>query len=206
MIGVADREIEPDHVVLERHRGVDRGGAGMIAVAGADPADAIVASQRDRLLDGAGYDEAAEPVIAIDDSGRPRLPDHRDLGPRVEPARLDAADVLRQAKDAVPVGAADVRGGHQLRRLRRIRLRNADRAIGGVDKADQVGVRDARDVWFYVVRHDWLPHSREGVADAGPVVDGALLTGGDRDHQLAPAGVAQRGDALPQLLLGRGEG
>src|SRR5204862_3015995 len=64
----------------------------MIAVAGTDPADAVVASQRDRLLDGAGYDEAAEPVIAIDDSGRPRLPDDRDLGPRVEPARLDAAD------------------------------------------------------------------------------------------------------------------
>src|SRR5205814_8540522 len=34
----------------------------MIAVAGADPADAIVARQRDRLLDGAGYDEAAEPL------------------------------------------------------------------------------------------------------------------------------------------------
>src|SRR5437762_11202551 len=92
----------------------------MIAVAGADPADSIVASQRDRLLDGAGYDEAAEPVIAIDDSGRPRLPDDRDLGPRVEPALIDAADVLLQAEDAMPVGAADIRGGHQLRRLRRI--------------------------------------------------------------------------------------
>src|SRR5436190_19984564 len=117
MIGVADREIEPDHVVLERHRGVDRGGAGMIAVAGADPADAIVARQRDRLLDGAGYDEAAEAVIAIDHGGRPGLPDHRYLRARVKPARLDAADVLRQAEDAMPVGAADIRGGHQLRRL-----------------------------------------------------------------------------------------
>src|SRR5256885_15994016 len=115
MIGVADREIEPDHVVLERHRGVARGGAGMIAVAGADPADAIVASQRDRLLDGAGYDEAAEPVIAIDDSGRPRLPDDRDLGPRVEPARLDAADILRQAQEPAPPGAPGCPGGPQIR-------------------------------------------------------------------------------------------
>src|SRR5436309_13419180 len=85
VVGVADREIEPDHVVRDRHRGIDRGGAGMIAVAGADPADAVVASQRDRLLDGAGYDVAAEPVIAIDDSGRTRLPDDRDLVPRVAP-------------------------------------------------------------------------------------------------------------------------
>src|ERR1700704_7136390 len=44
------------------------------------------------------------------------------------------------------------------------------------------------------------------VADAGPVVDRALLAGGDRDHQLVPAGIAQRRHPLPQLLLGRGEG
>src|SRR5437764_7031679 len=51
-----------------------------------------------------------------------------------------------------------------------------------------------------------LTASRERVADAGPVVDRALLTGGDRDHQLAPPGIAQGRDPLPQLLLGRGKG
>src|SRR5207237_6845822 len=103
VVGVADREIEPDHVVLERHRGVDRGGAGMIAVAGADPADAIVAGQRDRLLDGAGYDEAAEAVIAIDHGGRPGLPDHRYLRARVMPATLVSAGYLGQWEEVFSV-------------------------------------------------------------------------------------------------------
>src|SRR5437763_13817079 len=48
--------------------------------------------------------------------------------------------------------------------------------------------------------------SGEGVANAGPVGERAFLAGGDRDHELAPAGVAQGGDALLQFLLGRGEG
>jgi hypothetical protein len=100
------------------------------------------------------YDEAAKSVIAIDQRGGFRTADDLDVGRCVQPARLDAADILRQAEDAVPVGAADVGGGHQFRRLCRIRLRDARGAIGGVDKADQLGVRDARRVWFYVVRHD----------------------------------------------------
>src|SRR5437868_1964896 len=49
-------------------------------------------------------------------------------------------------------------------------------------------------------------NSHECVADAGPVVDRAFLAGSDRDHQLVPAGVAQRRDPLFQFLLGGGEG
>src|SRR5438105_9590098 len=64
--------------------------------------------------------------------------------------------------------------------------------------------KSTRKHWFAAERQ--VACSREGVADAGPVVDRALLTGGDRDHQLAPPGVAQRRDPLPQFLLGRGEG
>jgi hypothetical protein len=45
--------------------GIDRGGAGMVGVAGADPADPVLRSERDHLLDGARHDEAAEPVVAI---------------------------------------------------------------------------------------------------------------------------------------------
>jgi len=41
MVSVADREIEPDHVMRERHRGIDRGGAGMVAAPHTDPADAV---------------------------------------------------------------------------------------------------------------------------------------------------------------------
>jgi hypothetical protein len=127
VVGVADCEIDPDHVVGERHRGIDRGGAGMVAMPHPDPADAVVARQVDRGLDRAGDHQAAEAVVAIDQRGG-----------------LDAADILRQPKHPVPVGARDVGGGHQLRCPLCRRRRNTDRPVGGGDKAGQRRRRDAR--------------------------------------------------------------
>ena len=43
MVVAADREIDADHVVSERHHGIERGGTGVIAHARADPGDASAA-------------------------------------------------------------------------------------------------------------------------------------------------------------------
>src|SRR6266566_4124229 len=99
----------------------------MVAAAHADPADAIVAGEVDRFLDGTSDDEAAETVVAIDDGGGAGLPDDPDLRRDIEPAHLDPADVLREPEDPVPVGAGKIGGSHQFGRALRIRPGDARR-------------------------------------------------------------------------------
>src|SRR6266566_381195 len=116
----------------------------MVAAAHADPADAIVAGEVDRFLDGTSDDEAAETVVAIDDGGGAGLPDDPDLRRDIEPAHLDPADVLREAEDPVPVGAGKIGGSHQFGRALRIRPGDAGSAIGRRYEVRQLRPGDAR--------------------------------------------------------------
>ena len=76
MVVAADREIEADHVVRERHHGVERRRARMVAHSRADPADACLLGLRDRGHGGKAHDEMAHAVVAIDErGGRPLLYD-----------------------------------------------------------------------------------------------------------------------------------
>ncbi len=113
MVGVADREIEPDHVVGERHPRIERGGAGMVGELRVDPADA----GRARFLDcdpgGAAHHQMAHAVVAVDQRGRGLLAHHADVGLGVEAAGFDAAGILRQPADAVAVGALQIGLRHQ---------------------------------------------------------------------------------------------
>jgi len=49
----------------------------------------------------------------------------------LSPPALMRRTYCGQAEHAMPVGAADIGGGHQFRAFAEICLRNADRAIGG---------------------------------------------------------------------------
>ena len=113
MVGVADREIKPDHVVGKRHGRVQRGRAGMVGELRVDPCDA----GRARLFDGdlgrALHDEMTHAVVAVQKRGAGLLAHHADVGPDVEAARLDAAGILRQPAHAVSVRPLQVGLRHQ---------------------------------------------------------------------------------------------
>ncbi len=142
VVGVPDSEIQPDHIVFDRHRGIDGRRSGMIPAAHPGPADAVLARQCNGFLHRARHDEAAEAVVAVDQRRRLAAANDADIGVGVEAARLDAADVLRQAKDAVPVGnpkhpkPPSVGGALGCRRC------DADGAVGRGDKPDQLLDRD----------------------------------------------------------------
>jgi hypothetical protein len=109
VVGIANREIEPDHVVRERHPRIERGGAGVIGKLRVDPADAGCARLLDRDGGGAAHHEMTHAVVAVDKRGRGLLTHHADVWFGIEAAGPDAAGILRQPADAVAVGALKVR-------------------------------------------------------------------------------------------------
>ncbi len=135
MVGAADGDIEPDHVVLQGLHRIERRGAGMVRHARANPGDAGGASLLDRAVGRMAHDEMAEAVIAIDESGGRPVLDHPEARRQIDPARLDAPDVLRQAEDAVTVLAAQIGRRHQRGHSRRVRRLHADCAQRTGDKS-----------------------------------------------------------------------
>ena len=125
MIGIADREIEPDHIVRQRHAGVQRRRAGMVAELRAHPCDPGGARFLDGHLRGALHDQVSHAIVAIEQGRRELLTHDMDVGPDVEAAGLDTAGILRQPADAVSVGSLQIGLRHQRGHGRRIRLRQA---------------------------------------------------------------------------------
>ena len=66
MIVAAHREIESDHVMIERHRDIKRRGPGMIAHARSDPTDAGRLGFLDRQSGGAAHHQMTQTVVAVD--------------------------------------------------------------------------------------------------------------------------------------------
>ena len=79
VVVAADREIEPDHVVGERHHGVERRRAGVVAHARADPGDARALGLLDRGHGGEAHDQMADAVVAVDERGGRPLPHDADV-------------------------------------------------------------------------------------------------------------------------------
>jgi len=127
VIGVADREVQPDHVMGERHRGVERGRAGMVAELRVDPAYSGAARLFDRHFGGAFHHEVAHAVVAVQHGRAGVLVHDMDVGPDVEAAGLDPPDILRQPADAVPVRSLQVGLRHQGRDRGSIDLRSRPR-------------------------------------------------------------------------------
>ena len=66
MVAAADCEVEPDHVVLERHGDVKRRRPGMVAHAGADPTDAGGLGLLDSEMGSLAHYQVAHGVVAVD--------------------------------------------------------------------------------------------------------------------------------------------
>ncbi len=113
MIGVADGEIQPDHVVGERHAGVERCRTGMIAQLRTDPGDAGGARLCNGDIGRARHHQMSHAVVAVDQRRAGALLHHADRGLYVQAAGLDAAGIRHETGDPMPVGALQVRACHQ---------------------------------------------------------------------------------------------
>jgi hypothetical protein len=106
MVIAADREIEPDHVVCERHHGVERRRPGIIAHARPDPSDARVFGLGDCGLGGKTHDQMTHGVVAVHEGGRSALLHDPNVRTQIDAAGLDAPHVERQAEHPVGIGTA----------------------------------------------------------------------------------------------------
>jgi hypothetical protein len=100
----------------------------MVRAPHADPRHAGLARQRNRGLGSARHHQVAHAVVAVDQRGRGRALRDRDVRMRIEAARLEPPNVLRQAEHAVRVRAGQVRRAHQSGADRRILARQAGSA------------------------------------------------------------------------------
>ena len=120
LVAAADRAVDADHAVRERHRGIDRSRAGVVAVARAGPADAGLRRLPDRRP-GRPFDrEVTHPVVAVHECDRSRFPQDRDLRGPVDAPAPYAFQIIRQAEDPVRVEAGAVGGHHEPRDIRRV--------------------------------------------------------------------------------------
>jgi hypothetical protein len=127
VVGIGDRGIETDHAVRDRHRRIKPRSAGVVRSAHADPGDAGIPRERDRGIGGAAHHQMAHGVVAVDQRRRRRGPGYGDARLGVEAASTDAADILRQTKNAVGIGASQVGFRHQFRDLGGIGRRQPER-------------------------------------------------------------------------------
>jgi hypothetical protein len=137
VIGVADREVETDHVALQRHSRVERRRAGVVAEARAGPADPGALRLLGSDLRGTRHDQVPHGVVAVDERRRRALLDDADLGMQVDAAGADPLQVGREADHAVAVGALQVGLGHQRGDRRRIGVGHADGDEGARDEVAQ---------------------------------------------------------------------
>jgi hypothetical protein len=144
MVVAADREIKPDHVVGERHHGVERRRAGVVAHPRAHPGDACAFRLLDRRHGGKAHDEVADAVVAVDEGGGRPLPHDTDIGTRLDPARLEAPQIERQADHAVGIAAAQIGLDHQIGDNVRVFGPKAGSLEGALDERRQRRRRDAR--------------------------------------------------------------
>ncbi len=133
VVGVADREIQSDHVVLERHRRVQRRRARVVAAIDADPGRTGGLRFLDRGLRGEAHHHMPHAVVAVDERHSRGLSCDAHLRLHVDRARADPPHVLRQAENSVAVGALEIGAHHQIGADRGVLGRQAhrDKRVGG---------------------------------------------------------------------------
>ena len=146
MVVAADREVEPDHVMGERHHGIERRRARVVAHACAHPGDACAFRLLDRRHRGKAHDQVADAIVAVDKGGgRPLLHDP-DIRTRVDPARLETSQIKRQANHTVGIAATQIGLDHQIGDHLRVLGAKAGGLEGALDESCQRRRRDARRI------------------------------------------------------------
>ena len=143
MVGAAHRHVEADHVVRERHVGIERRRACVIAPLSAHPCHARGLRFFDCALGGKFHHQMAHAIVAVHQRHACRFALNVNVGLNVNRARLDAADVLRQAKHTMAFGALHIGQRHQLCNRLRIAGRKTNGNKGAGDKRLQLRLRNA---------------------------------------------------------------
>ena len=134
MIGAADSDIQPDHIVGQGDHGIDARRARVIGMMRPDPADPVAARPPDGLVGAEFHHQMAEPVVAVDQRHRAAFARDADTGPRVVAAGAQALQITRQAKDAVTVAAQKIGLDHHVGDGGRVGLRQP---LGGQHPGDK---------------------------------------------------------------------
>ena len=108
MIVAAHREVEPDHVMGERHGDIKRRGPGMIAHARPDPTDTGFLSFFDCQYCGAVHYQMAHAVVAVDQRHRCAFADDANIRRGIDAAGAQPAYVKRQPNHAMSIAAAQI--------------------------------------------------------------------------------------------------
>ena len=137
VVVAADGEIEPDHVMGERHHGVERRRPGMVAHSRAHPGNACSFCLLDRRHRGKPHDQVAHAVVAVDKRGGRTLFYDPDMRTRVDSARLQAPKIKRQADHTMRVAAAQIGLDHQSRDNLRVRGGQTRSLEGALDESRQ---------------------------------------------------------------------
>ena len=137
MIRVSHREVEPDHVVRQRHARVEGCRTCVVAVMHAHPCDAAMFRFRNGGLRRGFHHEMAHAVVAVDESHAVALALDADVWMEIDAAGANSTHVLRQSEYAVPLGPTQIRAHHQLSDGARIGKRHADRFQDARDERPQ---------------------------------------------------------------------
>ena len=115
----------------------------MVAVAHADPADAVFFRLVHGEPGGKAHRQVAKTIVAIDDCGRVVVFGNCDICPGIGAAITQAVHILPQAERAMGVVAGEVRLDHQPGDGRSIVFRHAQPGKGGGDKPLNIGSSEA---------------------------------------------------------------
>ena len=139
MVVAADREIQADHIVSERHCYVKRRRPGVIAHARAYPADSGSLGLFDRQFGGATHHQMTHAVVAVDQRHRIALADHANVRCGIDATGAQAANVKRQPDRAMGVAAAQIRFDHEICQYLRVGLWQGGSDEGAAYEAREIG-------------------------------------------------------------------
>ena len=153
VVVAADREIEPDHVVGERHRGVERRRAGVVAHARARPRRRLLPwPSRSRSCVAKRMTRWPMPLSPSTSAVARLLLHDADIRTRLDAAGLQPAQIERQADHAVGIAAAQIGLDHEAgddpHRFRGRPAASKARLMNAVSAAAWTRGTSALAVWF----------------------------------------------------------
>ena len=113
VIGVANREVKPNHVFVERTPRIQGSWPSMVAVAGTDPGHARLTRLSNRKIDGPRNDQMPHAVITIDHRHRRSFFHHPNLRIPIDATCLNPLRIRWQSDHAMAIRSLQIRLGHE---------------------------------------------------------------------------------------------